>query len=303
MSRQTKQADLRKRMVEARSKLLSSQSPQQPDDGRVEIQLAGQKRPAPTAPTGGILRKSKYNSVKAGDLPHHKESGNEANTSASGAPKAALLEHEADERRKKKKKKEKKRKKRVADQHEQESTHQQRQNGEEDGVDDMEAAFSEFNALLEADETNAALAMPPQHSVPSVDEAKAKKKKKKKKRKEKDVYGDNDATNNLAQASYEARIARLTLLTKSKKKEQRAACDELDFYDPGLAFQQDEEPQDVAQDSPLSDRGEGSKQTNNSHLAKALRERIEEARKLTRSTTTKEGEEEESSDVQDGSWF
>ncbi|EJK66071.1 hypothetical protein THAOC_13027 [Thalassiosira oceanica] len=318
MSRRDKQADLRKRMVEARSKLLSSRSPQQqPDDGRVEVQLAGQKRPAPkTAGAGSsILRKSKYNTsahdaprvmvAKAEDLPHQK-SGDEVNTPASAAPTpAAMLECEADERRKKKKKRKKKEKKRVADQHEQEEiTQQQRQNGQGDGGDNMEQAFAEFNALLEADETNAMPAMPPQPSVTSVDETKAKVKKKKKKRKEKDVYDDNDATNNLAQASYEARVARLTLLTKTKKKEQREAGDELgdkDFYDPGLAFQEDEETQAVAQDSPMGDGGEGSKQTNNSHLAKALRERIEKTRKLTRSTLTKE--EEEPSDVQDGSWF
>ena len=326
MSRRDKQADLRKRMVEARSKLLSSHaqsSPQQPDDGRADIQLAGQKRPAPTAASGGgILRKSKYNSsaqsqvvpqavitkAEVADASRDRESG-EVNTPASAEPPtpAALLENEA-ERREKKKKKKMKKKHKKADQHEQEeSTQQQSQKGE-DG-DDMDEAFAEFNALLEADETNAMSV--PQPSAPSVDEtdeAKAKKKKKKKKRrKEKDVYDhdDNDAANSLAQASYEARIARLTLLAKNK---QRKAGDELgdkDFYDPGLAFQQDEDTQAVAQDSPRSDEGEDSKPTNNSHsnLAKALRERIEEARKLTRSISTKEEEEQEESDVQDGSWF
>ena len=330
MSRRDKQADLRKRMVEARSKLLSSHaqtSPQQPDDGRADIQLAGQKRPAPTAASGGgILRKSKYNSsaqsqvvpqavitkAEVADASRDRESG-EVNTPASAEPPtpAALLENEAERREKKKKKKMKKKHKKRADQHEQEeSTQQQSQKGE-DG-DDMDEAFAEFNALLEADETNAMSV--PQPSAPSVDEtdetdeAKAKKKKKKKKRrKEKDVYDhdDNDAANSLAQASYEARIARLTLLAKNK---QRKAGDELgdkDFYDPGLAFQQDEDTQAVAQDSPRSDEGEDSKPTNNSHsnLAKALRERIEEARKLTRSISTKEEEEQEESDVQDGSWF
>ena len=250
--------------------------------------------------------------AEVADASRDRESG-EVNTPASAEPPtpAALLENEAERREKKKKKKMKKKHKKRADQHEQEeSTQQQSQKGE-DG-DDMDEAFAEFNALLEADETNAMSV--PQPSAPSVDEtdetdeAKAKKKKKKKKRrKEKDVYDhdDNDAANSLAQASYEARIARLTLLAKNK---QRKAGDELgdkDFYDPGLAFQQDEDTQAVAQDSPRSDEGEDSKPTNNSHsnLAKALRERIEEARKLTRSISTKEEEEQEESDVQDGSWF
>ena len=69
MSRKAKQADLRRRMAEARSKLLQSQYPLPNDEegndeeevgGKIIAVLGTMKRPL--SPTGGILKKSKYTS-------------------------------------------------------------------------------------------------------------------------------------------------------------------------------------------------------------------------------------------------
>ncbi|KAL9186026.1 hypothetical protein ACHAXT_005264 [Thalassiosira profunda] len=76
MSRSAKQADLRRRMAEARSKLATTQASAgeaDQDTPAVEIEIAvaaGRKRPLPPSSAGGgILRKSKYSSTPAAAAP------------------------------------------------------------------------------------------------------------------------------------------------------------------------------------------------------------------------------------------
>mmetsp|Transcript_2655 Transcript_2655/g.5718 ORF Transcript_2655/g.5718 Transcript_2655/m.5718 type:complete len:434 (-) Transcript_2655:62-1363(-) len=227
--------------------------------------------------------------------------------------------------------------------------------------------WDEFNALLDDDEANNSAkrseATPPAvnneafksddiaSNTLSVEEAGSstttnkttKKKKKKKKVKPstaKDMY-DTEVMDNVEQASYEARLGRLMLL-KSKKKQHKS--DETvdddaavvpstnDFYDPGLAFQQDNDEdaqdelgeertkEDASQSKPDesgSGGGEGLLSKSVSavgaptppyvSLAKILRDRRDQARQLSsRGNNSKEetgSEEFPENDVSDGCWF
>ena len=61
MSRRDKQADLRRRMAEARAKLVTSSHANASDlDNEIATDIPIKKRPLPS--TGGILKKSKYSS-------------------------------------------------------------------------------------------------------------------------------------------------------------------------------------------------------------------------------------------------
>jgi hypothetical protein len=156
--------------------------------------------------------------------------------------------------------------------------------------------WDEFNALLEEDGADAsnnattdggnkssisggAAALADVNISPAtntIEKVKKKKKKESASTTKRDVY-DNDATNNFEQASYEARLARLMLI-KSKKALQRnnngddddgvedallLTTSGTEFYDPGLAFREEEvgdDGQDTQQDDTVGhDDGDGRK--------------------------------------------
>ena len=238
--------------------------------------------------------------------------------------------------------------------------------------------WDEFNSLLEDDGAkitqDTALANPKDRTSPAElvphqttnnDESSSSKKKKKKKSKKKkkkhrdeptttDMYENEEAMTNVEQASYEARLARLVLL-KSKKTQQQhnknngtAATDDTndnllsteEFYDPGLAFQQ-EDNEDVEEDAQVDptknqtmeksnlkiDEGvlpsETQPQQTSSvnaparvSLAKILRDRRDQARQLSSrggggggsanvdDSKSNDGIEDDSTDdAPDGCWF
>lgn len=157
--------------------------------------------------------------------------------------------------------------------------------------------WDEFNALLEEDDNEPSndaitnegntssmsegaiavtdLELPPPATTTSTEKVKKKRKRESKR----DMY-DNEAAINFEQASYEARLARLMLL-KSKKSQQRnnnvvaSAANTGDygtenalllttaneFYDPGLAFREEEVDQNSegGEEDYDGDEGDGSK--------------------------------------------
>ncbi|KAL7487507.1 hypothetical protein ACHAW6_013091 [Cyclotella cf. meneghiniana] len=141
-----------------------------------------------------------------------------------------------------------------------------------------EDVWNEFNALIDDDydsnvpavdggnidkDTSVRTPIRSEQSTPSDTIAsadatiKTKKKKKKSEERKENTY-DNETISNVEQVSYEARLARLMLL-KSRMHGQKTDVDNndntlgsLDFYNPSLAFQEDEddvdEP-DISQDN------------------------------------------------------
>lgn len=190
--------------------------------------------------------------------------------------------------------------------------------------------WDEFNSLLDDDEAKTANDAANEQLKPEANAgtlgaearptnaAKKKSKKKKKKVTVKDMY-DNEGINNVEQASYEARLARLMLL-KSKKMQQKN--DETDnvlpstdeFYDPGLAFQQEGEDipggekatENDAESKPdKSSSGAPSNNAPHVSLAKILRDRRDQARHLSsRGNDAIENESDPANnDASDGRWF
>ena len=166
----------------------------------------------------------------------------------------------------------------------------QRESGTSSEISDE--VWDEFNALLEEDGADAsnnattdeintssisggAAALADVNISPATTTIKKVKKKKKKdsaSTAKRGIY-DNDATNNFEQASYEARLARLMLI-KSKKALQRnnngddddgvedallMTTSVTEFYDPGLAFREEEMGDDVQDDTVGHDDGDGRK--------------------------------------------
>ncbi|KAL3765846.1 hypothetical protein ACHAWO_006391 [Cyclotella atomus] len=373
MSRQSRQAELRKRMAEARSKLQISASDQ------------ADTKPLPASSASSILRKPKYtaNSVEAkggddadsrgthaltgliggysveakggddadsrgthaltgliGGYSSSEDEGVEKSVPASpGKKRDAPVSHENQDG--------KKRAKFSTDvQQGNEKTHDagSKRKWPEKKVSDE--VWDEFNALLEdepdisgmredAENDNNALTDPQPKAegdwptpapvklavAPSED---SKPKKKKRKKQSKDQPYDNEAVTNVEQASYEARLARVK--QKSQKTESAAADESnlqsLDFYDPGLAFQQDDddnEEGDIATEGVGNEEMAADQNSNESSytssnkdnnlasesrvsLAEILRRRRDETRK----TSVYSGDDDlqqNEDDLADGRWF
>jgi len=144
----------------------------------------------------------------------------------------------------------------------------------------------------------------------------ATKPKKKKKKQSFDKSYDNEAVTNVEQASYEARLARLVLL-KSKlqtAKHGNVEFDEtklasVDFYDPGLAFQQDddsvtEEDDNKAVEGTSSITGTSMSNAPHMSLSGILRKRRKEARQMSGYDEDVKGSKQDvDADLVDGGWF
>jgi len=315
MSRRDKQADLRRRMAEARTKLVTSSHANASDlDNEIATDTSIKKRPLPS--TGGILKKSKYSNTPAVPPPQTDTSKAEDNKSVNNNvlgslmadyggssdedtntnTKTAFTSSNTDDQKqssevpiqptatnndihqqtpkKKKKKKKKKDKPQIEDTVDVDSkieaaAHKSEEEGKEKPTEVSDEVWDEFNALLDDDNDDGIVAkesislkteeidnsVPGEEETSTNSETKKKKVKKKKSKKKKDIY-DNDDMNTVEQASYEARLARLMLL-KSKKTQNKLSTktdednDEKllsastnEFYNGGLAFQQNDEEED-----------------------------------------------------------
>ena len=174
--------------------------------------------------------------------------------------------------------------------------------------------WDEFNSLLDDDEAKTAndtaiepakpeaSAEPLIAEAPPTNAAEKKPKKKKKKGSVKNMY-DNEGLNNVEQASYEARLARLMLL-KSKKMQHRndetanAPPSTDEFYDPGLAFQEKSIENDA------SAKIDGTANVPTISLAKILRDRRDQARQLSfRGNDVIDSKSDPANNNSDGCWF
>ncbi len=380
MSRKAKQADLRRRMAEARSKLLQSQNPSLDDiegseDGAGNnVVSKSRKRPlSPGGGSGGILRKSKYttttdsaakpNSFGAlmdgyGESSSEDDDDNQ-NKSRAAVPSAATVKIAAAHPSQTTKMEESKHHYKPNNGNalsESISISKPAQAKEEAPISDE--VWDEFNAILEADEeeSNTAAANTTTTSTTNNNEkmdstksiendkdttqrdneesptSKDEVKLNDVKETNKDDLYDNDDTNTMEQTSYEARLARLILIKSKKKKKQTLEVNEVasestdlpsasDFYDPSLAWAEEDEQEDAKVEKEISsemDRTEGdgttsSKQTTSAvmsgssatvSMAKILRSRREEARIASRGEQVAgEGDLAEDVDTSDGQWF
>ncbi|KAL7508387.1 hypothetical protein ACHAXN_005458 [Cyclotella atomus] len=381
MSRQSRQAELRKRMAEARSKLQISASDQ------------ADTKPLPASSASSILRKPKYtaNSVEAkggddadsrgtnaltgliGGYSSSEDEGVEKSVAASpGKKRDAPVSHENQDGKKRAKFSTDVQVRAITSDEEEgrtdstvamnqsgsdamKKTHDAGSKKEVAGEKVSDEVWDEFNALLEdepdisgmgedAENDNNTLTHPQPKAegdwptpapvklavAPSED---SKPKKKKRKKQSKDQPYDNEAVTNVEQASYEARLARLVLLkSKAKKsKTESAAADEsnlqsLDFYDPGLAFQQDDDDneeediategagnEETAADQNSNEQWESSYTSSNKDnnlasesrvsLAEILRRRRDETRKTSVYSGDDDDLQQNEDDLADGRWF
>ena len=191
-----------------------------------------------------------------------------------------------------------------------------------------DAVWDEFNSLLEEDEAKANdvaanEAIAPEaaavNAMPSEDATKkSKKKKKRRKAAPRDVY-DNAEMNDVEQASYEARLARLMLLKRKKNRHDgdTAAASDIalpsagEFYDGGLAFRrEDDEPAEeggvVGANLKQSSASEAEETSPNISLAKILRDRRDQARQLSArggNAVDNGSSQEDNDNAPDGQWF
>lgn len=376
MSRQSRQAELRKRMAEARSKLQISAFG---DDEQQQQQPHVDKKPPPSA-ASSILKRPKYTSNNTervgvdGDQNNNALSGLIGGYSSSddedvGEKHSAVASKKRDAPTSPDKQDIKKRAKFSADVHvraitsdEDVDSHQQMkvdttvamnqaaaltsqkktQNTEPKkelaGEKISDEVWDEFNALLDDEpdisavdegsdsiqkgggtdtEPNAEQTHVSTDASAAAPSSKLKKKKKKKKKQSTDNSYDNEAVNNVEQASYEARLARLVLL-KQKSKTNDNILDSVNFYDPGLAFQQEDDEgegdaasigrEETAAGDSLNESLDNNSQTVTNattitnaprvSLAKILRKRREEAKKI-----SSHGEDADDSELADGRWF
>lgn len=369
MSRKAKQADLRRRMAEARSKLLQSQDPLDDVEGseeRVDNSDVARSRKRPLSPgggSGGILRKSKYttmtdsaakpNSLGAlmdgyGESSSDDDDDNQ-NKSHAVVSSAAAVKIAAPQPSQTTKKDESERhckpnngitlSKSI-------STSKPAQAKDEAPISDE--VWDEFNAILEADEqantaaTNTTTTTTNDEKLNSTKSIEDDKKftqrdneispssqdtevnLKDVKEVNKDDLYDNDDTNTMEQTSYEARLARLILLKSKKKKKETQEINEVastnlpsasDFYDPSLAWAEDDEQEDAKVEEQISsemDQKEDGHTTSAGvsassatvSMAKILRSRREEARIASRGEQVAgEGDLSEDMDTSDGKWF
>jgi hypothetical protein len=158
-------------------------------------------------------------------------------------------------------------------------------------------------------------------------EAAKPKKKRKKKKESTDKSYDNEALTNVEQVSYEARVSRLVLMKSKlqKSKTNNSGLDDnnlesVDFYDPGLAFQQDDDDEFTSEEVGVRKLNESSAVSTQSisnaisasvpavsrnSLAEILRKRRDEARQIM-SAHEKDNEELKQNDemeLTDGRWF
>ena len=387
MSRKAKQADLRRRMAEARSKLLQSQNPLLDDTDKegsekgVDNSVVAKSRKRPLSPGGGssgILRKSKYttttdsaakpNSLGAlmdgyGESSSEEDDDNQNKILAveSSATTVKIATPHPNQTTKKEESKHHYNPPNDGNSLSKSiSTSKPAQAKEEAPISDE--VWDEFNAILEADEeaniaaidttTTTTTSDEKLNSTKSTEDDKdtiqhdnekspashsAEVKLNDDRDTNKDDLYDNDDTNTMEQTSYEARLARLILLKskkkKKKKKKQTFEMNEVasastnlpsanDFYDPSLAWAEDDEQEDAKVEEQISsemDRDEedgtnSSKQTTSASastisasvsMATILRSRREEARMLaTRGEQVAgEGDSSEDMDTSDGNWF
>jgi len=387
MSRKDKQADLRRRMAEARSKLLQSQHPLLDDEeGSEEVGgngVAGtRKRPlSPGGGSGGILRKSKY-STKTDSAAKQSSSSSHQNSLGAlvdGYGESSSDDDDDDNRNKNRvvpsantvtistaprpsqstKKDESKHNFKPDDGNnlnKSGSISKPASTKEDTSVSDE--VWDEFNAMLEADEAAKNDVINTTATTKRKDEkVNSTKSKEDDNDKEtsptshntevelnnvekinKDDLYDNDDTNIMEQTSYEARLARLILLkNKKQKKKQTREMNEVasastnlpsagDFYDPSLAWAEDEEQEEdgeevekqINSEIDRDDEGEDGKtslkQTTAASLsssaavsmAKILRGRREEARMLASrgEDVANDGDlSQDDMDASDGKWF
>lgn len=198
--------------------------------------------------------------------------------------------------------------------------------------------WDEFNALLEegpddsiGGETGnfhqADLDSKSMSVTAAATEAAKPKKKRKKKKESTDKSYDNEALTNVEQVSYEARVSRLVLMKSKlqKSKTNNSGLDDnnlesVDFYDPGLAFQQDDDDEFTSEEVGVRKLNESSAVSTQSisnaisasvpavsrnSLAEILRKRRDEARQIM-SAHEKDNEETKQNDemeLTDGRWF
>jgi len=362
MSRQNRQAELRKRMAEARSKLQMSKG-EDSSNNKEQIQI---KPP----PTSGILRKPKYALTKSdpkldvsidhsdgnalGSLISGYSSSDDEDGSASQHTVAATSPSEKLEASVSSVKHDTKKRAtlsvpigepcaNVADNHTDSKTSAekvQRAGSSKQiiaGKTVSDEVWDEFNALLEdepdisetgestvdlqrvasADITESverSIAYDTEAAIPDA----VKSKKKKRKKNQRIESHDTETITNVEQLSYEARLARLVLLKGKMQKSKTEAKDandntlgSVDFYDTGLAFQQDDDGGADHEENVKVDASEVANTstqtslpgTSRLSLVKILKRRREEKRQL--SSRGEDVDEPKQSDnaIADGHWF
>jgi len=380
MSRQSRQAELRKRMAEARSKLQISASNH---DEQADT------KPLPSSTSSSILRKPKYttNNVEAkgdgadsrgdnaltgliGGYSSSEDEGAEKSVPDSSSKKrdAPALPNSQNGKKRAKFSTDVQVRAITSDKEEGRTdvTVAMNQSGnkalkktldtgpkkEVAGEKVSDEVWDEFNALLEDEpditgmgeddenENDAHTDAQPRAegdnptSVPmklaAAPSEEEKPKKKKRAKQSTDQSYDNEALTNVEQASYEARLARLVLL-KSKVKKSKSESDgdnnlqSLDFYDPGLAFQQDDDEKggidtegvgdeemavdDNSNEPWASNRTSSNEDHNPSSksrvsLAEILKRRRDEARQISSYCGDRgDKQQNDDDDLADGRWF
>ena len=334
MSRKDKQADLRRRMAEARSKLLAQSSIKGDEEevGGVEKKrkLSHETVSQTVGGVGGILRKSKYTTQQPGVASKQNSSSSHpqnAKTSSIGAlvdyGESSSDEDNVQEVDKNRNSVVKSsisvaikssntvpslQSTKIIEENNNQQPQMNNKNLIESStskqiipkVQDKEISdevWDEFNAILDADEaaskvkldsssaslTKAATSEANNYDHTLLDSkdksnnkldqddnirSNNKKEESESTKSTKDNLYDNDEVNNMEQTSYEARLARLILL-KNKKKKQSGLDNNNDvmeeanlpsvgeFYDPTLAWAEDDEQDDDDDDN----NGKGEKQT------------------------------------------
>ena len=392
MSRKDKQADLRRRMAEARSKLLAQSSIKGDEEEVVEKKRKLSHETV--GGVGGILRKSKYTTQQPGVASKQNSSSSHpqnAKTSSIGAL-VDYGESSSDEDNVQEVDKNSNRvvkssinavvktntapsfqsTKRIEENNKQlpqvnnkiESSTSKQIIPEVQEKEISDEVWDEFNAILDADEaaskvtldassassTKAATSEANDYDQTLLDSkdkssnkldqddirSNNKKEEPESTKSTKDNLYDNDEVNNMEQISYEARLARLILLKNKKKKQSGLANDNdvtedanlpsvSEFYDPTLAWAEDDEQDDDDDDN--DDKGEkqpssqpeasedmNSNQTTSTtgfpnapaavvapavSMADILRRRRDEARMIASRGNDANGED----DISDGNWF
>ena len=327
MSRQSRQANLRKRMAEARSKLSLSVSDEVPlIDAKPSSVIANSILRKPKYSSGNVegkteaLHSSQSDGNALGGLIGDYSSSEDEGGGAAVSPPAAVASKKRDAPALSEKQHSEKRTKFSADVHvraitsdedidsiqggektnakgDTNTTGKEQQTGMAKniaGESISDEVWDEFNALLD-DEPDATTAggddqiveqkiaseatqttdqsgyVANAEAAEKTETAKPKKKKKRKKQIA-DSY-DNEALVNVEQASYEARLARLVLLKSNKAKSESGVANDalksIDFYDPGLAFQQDDnDDEEEEKYKYLVGNGDGNKtHDDNKHLS------------------------------------
>ena len=396
MSRKDKQADLRRRMAEARSKLLAQSSFDEEEVVEKKRKLSHETVSQTVGGVGGILRKSKYTTQQPGVASKQNSSSSHPQNEKTSSIGALVDYGESSSDEDNVQEVDKNRNSVVKSSISaaikssntvpslqstkiiEENNNQQPQMNNKNliesstskqiiipKVQDKEISdeiWDEFNAILDADEaaskvtldassvslTKAATGEANNYDQTLLDSkdksnykldqddnirSNNKKEPRESTKSTKDNLYDNDEVNNMEQTSYEARLARLILLKNKKKKlsgldNDNDVMEEVnlpstgEFYDPTLAWAEDDEQDDDNDDKgekQPSSQPEASKDMNSNQttstpglpnapaavvapavsMADILRRRRDEARMIATRGNDANGED----DISDGNWF